>query len=120
MYKPLLPLPWIECLLCVLPSTVLQLPVHQHDAGPHQGVGRRSHELRGSRDELPHLECDRQSPDQDRAAPEVQMPRVSGPQHAVGLAHAHGRTVGVHHEVRRDLRNDAVENGRVSGGPRLV
>ena len=101
-------------------STVLQLSVHEHDARPHQGVGRRTHELRRPCDEFPHLERDSQSSDQGRTTPEVQVPRVSGPEHAVGLTNPHGREVGVYYKVRRDLRHDAIKDGGVSGGPRLV
>ena len=99
------------------PFVALQRPVHERDAGQHQGVGGRAHELRGPRDELPHRQRDRRAVHQGDAPPEVQVSRVSEHRHAVRRPDPHGREVGLHHQVHQHLRHDAAEDGRVPRRP---
>ena len=94
---------------------VFQLLVHPQDVQPHQDVGGRPHELRGSGHELPHLQRHRETAAQSHPAQEVQVPRVL--QHHLRRPHPHGGTLGVCHRLRGGVRDDAAEDSPIPCRP---
>lgn len=58
-------------------------------------VGRRSHELRGHRDEFPSGEYNGQAADKSSAEEKIQMPRMHKHRNAFGGLKSHGGTVPV-------------------------
>ena len=104
--------------MCVV---VLQLFVHERDAGQHKDVGRQAHELRRHRVQLPRRQRDRQAADQGNTAAEIPLPGMPQLDRVVGgPRRAHGGAVGVHREVRGDLRRDAAADGGLPRRPGSV
>ncbi|PSN40914.1 Exostosin-2 [Blattella germanica] len=101
-------------------KAILELPVHNIDAGKHQGVGGRTHELRGHRYELLGRQCHQQGADQGDAQEEVQMSRVHEHRDAVGRLEPHDGAVAVHRQVFVHLWIDASADSRVPCGPRAL